>query len=135
MSLQRQPEAPGQSRAVPDESLPQCSGNAHPTFGMSILSTHQLGPPEENHLSFGFLSCMCDKLPQSCPTLCNAMDCSPPGSSVHGNSPGKNSGVGCHFLLQGIFLTLGSNLCLLCLLHWQVGSLPLVPPGFLFPRL
>ena len=37
------------------------------------------------------------------------MDCSPSGSSVHGNSPVKNTGVGCHFLLQGIFLTQGSN--------------------------
>ena len=37
---------------------------------------------------------------QSCPTLCGPMDCSPPGSSVHGDSPGKNTGVGCHFLLQ-----------------------------------
>ena len=46
---------------------------------------------------------------QSCPTLCNTMDCSPPGSSVHGDSPGKNTGVGCHALLQGIFLTQGSN--------------------------
>ena len=33
--------------------------------------------------------------------------------------PGKNTGVGCHFLLRGIFLTQGSNLCVLCLLHWQ----------------
>ena len=33
------------------------------------------------------------------------MDCSPPGSSVHGDFPGKNTGVGCHFFLQGIFLT------------------------------
>ena len=41
------------------------------------------------------------------------------------DSPGKDTGVGCHFLLQGIFLTRGSNLCLLCLLHWQAGSLPL----------
>ena len=32
------------------------------------------------------------------------MDCSPPGSSVHGDSPGKNTGVGCFVLLQGIFL-------------------------------
>ena len=40
---------------------------------------------------------------QSCPTLCNPMDCSPPGSSVHGIFPGRNMGVGCHFLLQGIF--------------------------------
>ena len=43
--------------------------------------------------------------------------------------PGKNTGVGCHFLLHGIFPTQGSNLCLLCLLHWQVDSLLLVPPG------
>ena len=42
-----------------------------------------------------------------------------------GNSPGKNTGVGCHFLLQGIFLTIGLNSHLLCPLHWQVGSLPL----------
>ena len=45
------------------------------------------------------------------------------------DSPGKNIGVSCHFLLQGIFLTQGLNPGLLCLLHWQVGSLPLVPPG------
>ena len=37
--------------------------------------------------------------------------------------PGKNPGVGCHFLLQGIFLTQGSNLCLLHLLHHQVDPL------------
>ena len=37
--------------------------------------------------------------------------------------PGKNTGMGCHFLLQGIFLTQGSNLSLLRLLHWQEGSL------------
>ena len=45
------------------------------------------------------------------------------------NFPGKNTGADCHFLLQGIFSTQGSNLHLLCLLHWQVCSLPLVPPG------
>ena len=39
------------------------------------------------------------------------------------DSPGKNTGVGCHFLLQGIFLNQGSNLHLLCLLHWQMSSL------------
>ena len=37
---------------------------------------------------------------QSCPTLCDCLDCSPPGSSVHGIFLGKNTGVGCHFLLQ-----------------------------------
>ena len=39
----------------------------------------------------------------SCPTLCDPMDCSPPGSSVHGDSPSKNTGVGCHAFFQGIF--------------------------------
>ena len=46
---------------------------------------------------------------QSCPTFCNPMDCSPPGSSVHGDSPGKHTGVDCHALLQRIFPTQGSN--------------------------
>ena len=88
-------------------------------------------------------ACVCA---QSCLTLCNAMDCSPPGSSVHGDSPGKNTGMGSHDILQGIFptqgssragdlpdpgifLTQGLNLHLLCYLHWQVGSLPLAPLG------
>ena len=38
------------------------------------------------------------KSPQSCLTLCDPMNCSPPGSSVHGDSPGKNTAVDCHFL-------------------------------------
>ena len=38
---------------------------------------------------------------QSCLTLCDPMDCSPPGTSVHGDSSGKNTGVGCYALLQG----------------------------------
>ena len=49
------------------------------------------------------------------------MSYSPTGSCAW-NFPGMNTGVGCHFLLQGIFLTQGSNLCLL---HWQADSLPL----------
>ena len=49
------------------------------------------------------------KLLQSCPTLCDPMDCSPPGASVHGDSPGKNTGVGCCAVLWGIFLTQGLN--------------------------
>ena len=51
---------------------------------------------------------------QSCPTLCDPRNCSPPGSS--------NTGVCCHFLLQGLFPTQESNPCLL---HWQADSLPL----------
>ena len=52
--------------------------------------------------------CVC-LVARSCPTLCNPMDWSPPGFSVHGDSPGKNTGVGCHFLLQEIFPTQGLN--------------------------
>ena len=46
---------------------------------------------------------------QLCLTLCDPMDCSLPGSSVHGDSPSKNAGVGCHALLHGIFPTQGLN--------------------------
>ena len=44
---------------------------------------------------------------QSFLTLCDPTECSAPGSSVHGDSPGKNTGEGCHALLQGIFQTQG----------------------------
>ena len=63
---------------------------------------------------------------QSCPALCDPMDYSPPGSSIHGDSPGKNTGVGCHALLQGIYCInkkhtgiclLFSNMCILCHIH------------------
>ena len=46
---------------------------------------------------------------QLCLTPSDPMDCSLPGSSIHGDSPGKNTGVGCHALLQGIFATQKSN--------------------------
>ena len=83
---------------------------------------------------------------QSCPTLCDPMDCSPPGSSVHGilqarvlecvaisfsrgsSWPRGGTGVGCHFLLQGIFLTQGWNPGLLHyrqnLYHWATWEAP-----------
>ena len=50
---------------------------------------------------------------QSCPTLCDPKDCNLPGSSVQWDSSDKNSGVGCHALLQRICPTQGSNLGLL----------------------
>ena len=60
-------------------------------------------------------------------TLCDPLDCSPPGSSVHGDSPGKNTGVGCHALLQGIFPTQELNPGLPhC--RWM-DYLPSEPPG------
>ena len=63
---------------------------------------------------------------QLCPTLWNPMDSNSPGSSVHRDSPGKNTGVGCHALLQGIFLTQGWNPCLLhcrqIIYRWATGE-------------
>ena len=68
----------------------------------------------------------CALVAQSCLTLCDPMDCSPPDSSVHGDSPGKYTRVGCQGLLQGIFPTQGSNPGLLhfrwilyCLCHQE----------------
>ena len=46
---------------------------------------------------------------QTCLTLCDRMDCSLPGSSVRGDSPGKNTGVGCHAPLQYIFNRMAYN--------------------------
>ena len=59
------------------------------------------------------LGLSCVSVAQLCLILCDPMDCNPPGSSIHGGSPGKNTGVGCHALLQGIFPAQGSNLHLL----------------------
>ena len=58
------------------------------------------------------------KMLQSCPTLCNPMDCSPLGSSVHGILRARILEWGCHFLLKEIFPTQGSNTGIL---HWQAG--------------
>ena len=73
--------------------------------------------------------CMFAKLPQSCPTLWVHMDCGPPGSSVHGILQAR--------ILEWVAMpTSGGSSqrrdrtpCVLYLLNWQVGSLPLAPPG------
>ena len=67
--------------------------------------------PEALHYYFSLSS-----VTQSCLTLCDPMDCSPTRLLCPWSLPGKNTGVGCHFLLQGIFPTQGSNLHLLHLL-------------------
>ena len=67
---------------------------------------------------------VCAKSLRSCLTLCNPMDCSVLGSSCLWDPPGKNTGVGFHFLLQGIFATQAWNQLLLHLLHWEADSLP-----------
>ena len=82
----------------------------------------QLSQPGEQELSFPLPLCSnqvinglndsharCCLGPKLCLTLCDPMDYSLPGSSVHGDSPGKNTGVSCHALLQGIFPTRGLN--------------------------
>ena len=67
-----------------------------------------------------------NEVAQSCPTLCDTMDCSPR------NFPGKSTEVGCHFLLHGILLIQGSNLdlprCRQRLYLWAIG-LQSEPPG------
>ena len=75
-------------------------------------------------LKISFLS-MC-LVTQLCLTYCNPMDCSPPDSSVHGDSPGKNTGVGCHALFQGTFPTQELNQGLL-LCRFFPGELPGTP--------
>ena len=79
----------------------------------------------------GIHMCVRTKSVQSCLTLCDPVDCRPRGFSVHGILQAR-IGVDCHFPLQGIFPTQGLNPHLLCLLHWQVGSLPLAPPGNIY---
>ena len=80
---------------------------------------------------FYIAKCACVLSFQSFPTLCNPLDCSPPGvlPGKRWDSLGKSTGVGCHVFLQGIFLIQGLNLCLLGFLYWQAGSLTLVLPG------
>ena len=66
-----------------------------------------------NHVSYYTHFSRCSQVPSSvlcvharqCPTFCSPMDYNPPGSSVHWNFPGKNTGMGYYALLQGIFLT------------------------------
>ena len=66
--------------------------------------------------SQGFAAAVLCLVALSCPTLCDPMDCSPPDSSVHGDSPGKNNGVGYHALFQRIFPIQGWDPNLL---HWR----------------
>ena len=90
---------------------------------------------DSHHLSLIYLivqfQCMCmyAKSLQSCPTLCDPMDGSSPGSSVHGILQARMLERIDMPSSRGSFQTQGSNPYFLHLLHWQVGSLPLVPPG------
>ena len=72
-----------------------------------IFAEVQISTDHNSHTTYVYDCMLAYAVVQSCPTLCNPMDCSPPGSSVH--SPGKDTGVACHLLLQRIFLTQGLN--------------------------
>ena len=65
---------------------------------------------------------------QLCPTLCDPMDCSPPGFSVHGTFSGKNTGVGCHLLLQWTFQPKHQTYiaCVSCIGRWAQMKLILI---------
>ena len=78
---------------------------------MSLLMFKLVGVDSSLHVS---------SVAHLCLTLCDPMDCSQAPLSMEFSS--KNNGMGCHFLLQGIFPNQGSNLSLL---HWQAESLPL----------
>ena len=71
-------------------------------FSESVASYIQLLAPRPFRTGhYGCMPVLC-LVAQLCPTLCDPMDCSLPGSSLRGDSPGKNTGVGCHARLQGI---------------------------------
>ena len=72
---------------------------------------------------------VCVELLHLCPNLCDHMDCSLSDSSVHGILQARILGWGAISSSKGIFPTEGSNPCLLCLLCWQAGSLPVVLLG------
>ena len=92
-----------------------------PEVIMAPLVAHQcinISPFGLRWLDLHFYCCCC-LVAQSRPTLCKPMDCSPPGSSVHGILQARITGEGCHLPLQGIFPTQGLNPSLLGLLHWE----------------
>ena len=89
-----------------------CRGHENPlSTGKTMLST--TNTCKRLIVSYIFPPCAACLVIQSCLTLCKPMDCSPPGSSVHRDCPGKNTGVGCRALLQEIFAIQGFILDLL----------------------
>ena len=110
------------SQARPRIPPSDCHSNPPPSSQSTLLQTL---------LVCVLFVCVCVCV-QLCLTLCHPMDCSPPGSSVHGILQARILEWVAMLSLQGIILTQWSNPSLL---HWQVGSLSLVPPGKPFPSL
>ena len=82
-------------------SITHRSSHISQRAGMNPLILQSLTMSAPTSLPCHHFAVLC-LVAQSCPTLCNPMKCMP-GSSVHGDSSGKNSGVSCHVLLQGSF--------------------------------
>ena len=82
---------------------------------LAIIRNTRTAPATTQFIDTG---CMCTQSLQSCPTLCDPMEYSLPGSSVHGILQ-QEYWNGCHILLQEIFPTQGANPRLLCLKHWK----------------
>ena len=76
------------------DSILKSRGITLPTK-VSLVTAHSLVPSTSK-----FTAAATAKSLQLCPTLCDPIDGSPPGSPLPWDSPGKNTGVGCHFLLQ-----------------------------------
>ena len=99
---------------------PRCIGL---TYGGEMRAT------STTNLRSSSARALCANSLHSCRTLCHPTGLEPTRLLCPWDSPGKNAGVDCHALLQGVFPSQGSNPHLLCLLHWQAGSSPLAPPG------
>ena len=82
--------------------------SAYPHGTLCICISHRHVHPKVPRCRMDMCYVLC-LVAQSCLTLCDPMNISLSGSSVHGDSPGKNTEVGCHTLLQGIFPIQGSN--------------------------
>ena len=84
--------------------LPLFSNDPHPRVSSSLLwpSPPQLTPPATHTHTLSILFIRGGLVAKSCLTLCNPVYYNPPGFSIHGDSPGKNTGVGCHALLHSI---------------------------------
>ena len=95
---------------------------SYPAILILLAKKQILKAPENNTLL------MCS-VAQSCPDSATPWTVACQAPLVRGDSPGKNIGVGCHALFQGIFPNQGLNLPLLCLLNLQASYLPLAPAG------
>ena len=98
---------PDQEVKLHDYSVSTLIHSTNRSFRNHPLSPHlvpDMGNPKVNQRRFlplpSTYAAAAAKSLQSCPTLCDPIDGSPPGSPVPGILPGKNTGVGCHFLLQ-----------------------------------